>query len=83
MSREAFAHIHQLSLDLSDPRWASWVMHNNLCSNLKLTRKVLTVNLLTKLMRLGVGTNEVAIYASKMAKQNVRRGRNYKRYNEE
>ena len=78
MSREAFAHIHQLSLDLSDPRWASWVMHNTLCSNLKLTRKVLTENLLTKMMRLGVGTNEVEIYARRMSKQNVRKGRNYK-----
>ena len=69
MSRQAFAHIRNISTDLSDPGWASWVINNLFCSNLKLTRQVLITNLLTKLMKLGIGTNEVEHFASRVGVQ--------------
>ena len=52
-------------------------MHNLVCGNFKLTRRVLTKNLMTKLMRLKCGTNEVEKYADILCK-NVRKGDNRK-----
>ena len=59
MSSEAFAHLHLISQDLSEPTLGSRVMHTTLCNNLKLTKRVLTKNLLNKMMLLRIGTNEV------------------------
>ena len=54
MSAEAFAHIHHLSFDLQNPAQGSRAMHDLLCSNLKLTKRNLTKDLLGKLVGLGV-----------------------------
>ena len=78
MSCLTFAQIRSLSLESPDPPRASWAMHALLCNNLKLTRRVLTKNLLTKLMHLNIGTNEVEKYAKVVCHQNVRKGRNNK-----
>ena len=53
-------------------------MHKLLCDNLKLTRRVLTANLLNKLANIGIGTNEVERFASRMCRQNVQMNRNEK-----
>ena len=71
-----FAHLKNISFQLEDPIQGSRAMHNLLCSNVKLTRKVLTRNLLRSLMQLRVGTNEVERYAMMMNKQSVRGLRN-------
>ena len=73
-----FAHLRNISSLLEDPNRGSRAMHNLLCSNVKLTRKVLTKNLLRSLTGLSVGTNEVEIFATIVCKQNVRKGRNKK-----
>ena len=75
MSSPTFAHIHNLSLDLQNPAQGSRAMHTFLCKNIKLTRKVLTKDLLSKLVVIGVGTNVVENYVKKMSKQNVKPGR--------
>ena len=46
MSSQAFAHLHHISLDLQDPSMGSRAMHDLLISNLKLTKRNLTVDLL-------------------------------------
>ena len=51
-------------------------MHDLLVDNLKLAKRNLTKDLLSRLMFLGVGTNEVENYAQRVSRQNVRRGRN-------
>ena len=76
MYSETFAQLRSLSLMLADPERADRAMHDLLCSNIKLSRRVLTRNLLRNLMHLGVGTNEVENYVEKMCKNNVRKGRN-------
>ena len=73
-----FAHLNMIATNLEDPRWGSRAMHNLLCSNIKLSRKVLTKNLLRSLMELNVGTNEVETFARNVCKQNVRKDRNKK-----
>ena len=57
--RGTFAYLNVISLDLVDPGRGSRAMHDLLVNNVKLTRKVLTKNLLKSLMEAGVGTNEV------------------------
>ena len=80
MSRQTFAQIRVLSSDpsLTDPTRADRAMHDVLCENLKLTRRVLTKNLLSKLAALEVGTNEVEEFTKKVCKQNVVKTRNRK-----
>ena len=56
-------------------------MHDLLCTNIKLTRRVLTKNVLKRIMNLNVGTNEVEKFAASVSKQNVRKGRNVKLIN--
>ena len=51
-------------------------MHNLLVTNIKLSRRVLTRNLLKKMMHLNLGTNEVERFVLKVCRQNVRKGRN-------
>ena len=76
MSAQAFAHIHQISFELLNPAQGSRAMHDLLVDNLKLAKRNLTKDLLSRLMFLGVGTNEVENYAQRVSRQNVRRGRN-------
>ena len=76
MLRQTFAHIRDISFNLADPPKGSRVMHSFLCSNLKLTRKVLTKNLLRKMMNMNVGTNEVERYVLRTSSQSVRNERN-------
>ena len=54
-----FAHLRNISLHLEDPNQGSRAMHNLLCNNVKLTRKVLTNNILRSLTQSSVRTNEV------------------------
>ena len=75
MSRMTFAQIRSLSSDSPNPARVSWAMHELLCSNMKLTRRVLTKNLLTKLMHMNCGTNEVERYAQIVSNQSVRKCR--------
>ena len=44
---------------IPNPKMLNQAMHNFLCKNIKLTRKVLTKDLLSKLVVIGVGTNKV------------------------
>ena len=76
MLGETFARIRTLSSHLPDPSWSDRAMHELLCMNIKLTRKVLTRNVLRRIMELNIGTNEVEKYASMLSKQNVRKVRN-------
>ena len=75
---ETFAQITVISMETEDPDGSSRAMHRLLCDNLKLTRRVLTRNLLKKLADLGIGTNEVEKYARGVCRQNVRRRRKEK-----
>ena len=47
-------------------------MHKLICSNMRLSRSVLTRNVLKKLMGLRVGTNDVVKCARIIKRQNVR-----------
>ena len=48
-------------------------MHNLLISNLKLTKNVATSNLLRKMLKLGIGTNEVELYSKICSSQSSRK----------
>ena len=76
MFSETLAQIRHLSLQSPDPMWADRAMHTLLCTNIKLTRRVLTKNVLKKLKQLGIGTNDVEKYAGIVCKQNVKQKRN-------
>ena len=73
MSRQTFATIRNLSFETLWPSEVSQAMHTNLCLNLKLTKRTLTVNLLRKLIRNQVGTNEVMIQAGNITRHYARR----------
>ena len=60
-----------------DPQRADRAMHKLMCTNIKLSRRVLTKNVLRRLMHLNVGTNEVEGYVAGLCKQNVRKERNH------
>jgi hypothetical protein len=75
MFSETLARIRTISYDLPDPQRADRAMHSLICTNIKLTRRVLTRNLLRRLVRENVGTNEVEIYTARVCKQNVRKMR--------
>ena len=70
---QTFAFMKRLSLETVDPPRSYQAMHSVLISNIKLTKTQLTVNLLKKLLRLGIGTNEVEKYSSICGSQSVRR----------
>ena len=76
MLRQTFAYIRELAQECYDPNRASQAMHDLLCSNMKLSRRTLTTNLLIKLKQLGIGTHDVEKYAMGVSKQNVRKTRN-------
>ena len=74
MFSQAFAKIRFLSDQTQRPEEARQAMHNLFCSNLKLVKRTQTSNLLQKLQRAGVGTNEVERFAKVCSGQNVRKG---------
>ena len=76
MLSQTFAHIRILSFQLPDQPRADRAMHQLLCTNVKLTRKVLTKNLIRTILRRNIGTNEVERYVRVVCKQNVRKKRN-------
>ena len=78
MMPQTFAHLHRLSFELTNPDKSSRAMHALLCSNMKLERKVLTKNLLRRMMTLRIGTNEVELFVNRISKQNVKKGRKEK-----
>ena len=66
MSSQTFALIRNLSYQLPDPPRADRAMHQLLCVNLKLTRKVLTKNLIRMIIKKDIGTNEVENFVRNM-----------------
>jgi hypothetical protein len=76
MLSQTFPHIRILSHQLPDQQRAGRAMHQLLCTNVKLTRKVLTKNLIRTIMRRNIGTNDVEKYVRIVCKQNVRKKRN-------
>ena len=76
MSSETFAQIRSLSLNLPDPVRADRAMHNLLCTNIKLARRVQTKNVLMSILKLNIGTNDVERFAFVVSKQNVKKVRN-------
>ena len=76
MFNQTFAQIRILSYQLPDPPRADRAMHHLLCNNIKLTRKVLTRNLIRTIMKRDIGTNEVEKYVDIVCKQNVKKKRN-------
>ena len=73
MLNQTFAQIRNLSNQLPDPGRADRAMHQLLSSNIKLTRKVLTRNLLKTMLKKNVGTNDVVKYVNGVCKQNVKK----------
>ena len=59
MFRQTLALIKQFSYVLPDPPRAERAMFNFIVCSFKLCRRVLTKNLLSELVKRGVGTNEV------------------------
>ena len=76
MYSETLAQIRILSYQLPDPPRADRAMHQLLSTNIKLTRKVLTKNLINTIMKRNIGTNDVEKYVQVVCKQNVRKTRN-------
>ena len=81
MFEETFAYgvnpydtIRRLSLETIEPLATSKAMHNLWTSNVKLNRKVLTVNLLMVLSSINCGTNDVMFVARSMSKCSQRKG---------
>ena len=72
MLSQTFAQIRNLSNQLPDPIRADRAMHQLLCTNVKLTRKVLTKNLLKTVMKKNIATNDVMKYAKGVCKKNVK-----------
>ena len=62
MYSQTLAQIRNLSYQLPDQPKADRAMHQLLCINIKLTRKVLTKNVLKTIMMKDIGTNEVETY---------------------
>ena len=69
----AFAYISRLSEETLQPSRSSQAMHDFLCSNLSLTRRVASRNLLSDLMKKNIGTNDCENAAAKLAGQWTRK----------
>ena len=69
MLNQTFAQIRNLSYQLPDQPRADRAMHQLLCTNIKLTRKVLTVNLIRTILKRNIGTNDVERYVRIVCKQ--------------
>ena len=63
----------RLSQETLDPSRSYQAMHSLLISNIKLTKNQATVNLLRKLLKLGIGTKEVEKYSQVCGSQSIRR----------
>ena len=73
MSSRSFALLNQLSHETQRPVEVGLAMHQYFCTNLKLTKRNLTVNLLKNLWKHKIGTNEAMIHAKNISKHFVRR----------
>ena len=73
MSSRSFALLNQLSHETQRPIEVGLAMHQYLISNLKLTKRNLTVNRLKTLWKNKIGTNEAMIHANNISKHFVRR----------
>ena len=71
MSSEAFAYLYRLSKETRNPDWAYRHMQQVLCNSIKLSRNTATLNLLKKMLKLGLGTKEVTKAAEIINKQIV------------
>ena len=71
--RQTFAKIQAFSLETIDPKRSYLAMQKLLTSNVKLTKLVATSNLLRKMHKLGIGTNEVEIFSKVCSSQNKRK----------
>ena len=69
-----FETIRTLSLETMQPSVSSMAMHNFWKINIKLNRRVLTVNLLKVLVSQNCATNDVMFTARNMSKSSFRRG---------
>ena len=69
-----FETIRTLSLETMQPSVSSMAMHNFWKINVKLNRRVLTVNLLKVLVSQNCATNDVMFTARNMSKSSFRRG---------
>ena len=73
MFQETLASIKFLSQQTMFPQRAEKLMHNYLQNNIKLTKRNLKINLMQKLIRNRIGTNDVMICAEMLERQNVRK----------
>ena len=78
MFRQTLALIKQFSYVLPDPPRAERAMFSFIVCSFKLCRRVLTKNLLSELVKRGVGTNEVEKCVESLSKSSIRKGRNTK-----
>ena len=73
MSAETFAMIRNLSLETQSPTRVEKAMHKYFTSNIKLTNRNLTINLIKNLMKNKLGTTEVMVYSKMIEKQMFRK----------
>ena len=74
--RQTLAQIQDISRLSADPMRAERAMHNVLCSNVKMCKRVMTKDLLNDLYKHGIGTNEVEGCVEKLCKNMIYRCRN-------
>ena len=70
MFRNTLAQIKNISLYLADPHRAERVMHNRLLSCVKLSRRVITRDLLSNLYKHKLGTNDVSRCVTVLCRDN-------------
>ena len=68
MLSQTFAQIRSLSYQLPDQPRSDRAMHKLLCTNIKLSRRVLTKNLISTIMKKNIGTNDVEKYVHVLCK---------------
>ena len=73
MSDQTFRRIRLLCQDTMDPDRSAKAMQDLLNSNIKLVKRVSTVNFLKRMIRLGIGTNDVESMYSSLQKPLVRK----------
>ena len=73
MLSTAFAALSDLSLKTKQPSVVFSAMQNLLCSNIRLTKRTATFNLLKKMKTASIGTREVELFAKVVTGQNVRK----------
>ena len=75
MFRQTLTQIKYTSNLLPDPQRAERAMYNFLSCSVKLCKKVLRKDMLTKLKKLGIGTNEVEQCVYRLSKSSTRKVR--------